>query len=130
MGSNAAPSPRTPLPGLEEKELTEATPFTMISTAPASLRSDGDRHALESWSPSDWNQWSPSVEYAETLRRLEEACLTPIIPLTTERIKAIRERERVSQAVFVNNLNVTRSLMSKGNRGERVWRSTDWRLWR
>ena len=70
------------------------------------------------------------MEYAETLRRLEEACLTPIIPLTTERIKAIRERERVSQAVFVNNLNVTRSLMSKGNRGERVWRSTDWRLWR
>lgn len=32
----------------------------------------------------------------QTMRRFEEACLTPIRPLTAEQIKAIRERERVS----------------------------------
>ena len=34
-------------------------------------------------------------------------------------IKAIRERERVSQTVFANYLNVTGSLVSKWERGEK-----------
>jgi len=36
----------------------------------------------------------------------DAACLTPIRPLKPEEIKAIREREHVSQTVFANYLNV------------------------
>ena len=38
----------------------------------------------------------------QTMRRFDEACLTPIRPLRAEEIKAIREREHVSQTVFAN----------------------------
>jgi putative transcriptional regulator len=55
----------------------------------------------------------------QTMRRFENACLTPIRPLKPKEIKAIRERERVSQAVFANYLNVTSSLVSKWERGEK-----------
>ncbi len=54
-----------------------------------------------------------------TMRRFDEACLTPIRPLKPREIKAIRERERVSQSVFANYLNVTSSLVSKWERGEK-----------
>ena len=55
----------------------------------------------------------------QTMRRFDEACLTPIRPLAPKDIKAIREREHVSQAVFANYLNVTTSLVSKWERGEK-----------
>jgi len=55
----------------------------------------------------------------QTMRRFDEACLTPIRPLKPEEIKAIREKERVSQTVFANYLNVTSSLVSKWERGEK-----------
>jgi putative transcriptional regulator len=55
----------------------------------------------------------------QTMRRFDEACLTPIRPLKPKQIKAIRERERVSQSVFANYLNVTPSLVSKWERGEK-----------
>lgn len=55
----------------------------------------------------------------QTMRRFDEACLTPIRPLKPEEIKAIREREHVSQSVFANYLNVTSSLVSKWERGEK-----------
>ena len=54
-----------------------------------------------------------------TMRRFDEACLTPIRELKPEEIKAIREREHVSQTVFANYLNVTTSLVSKWERGEK-----------
>jgi putative transcriptional regulator len=54
-----------------------------------------------------------------TMRRFDEACLTPVRPLKPEEVKAIREREHVSQAVFANYLNVTSSLVSKWERGEK-----------
>ena len=54
-----------------------------------------------------------------TMRRFDEACLTPIRPLKPGEIKAIREREHVSQAVFATYLNVTSSLVSKWERGEK-----------
>jgi putative transcriptional regulator len=53
------------------------------------------------------------------MRRFDDACLTPIRPLKPEEIKAIREREQVSQAVFANDLNVTTSLVSKRERVEK-----------
>ena len=55
----------------------------------------------------------------QTMRHFDDACLTPIRPLKPEEIKAIRERERVSQGVFANYLNVTSSLVSKWERGEK-----------
>ncbi len=55
----------------------------------------------------------------QTMRRFDVACLTPIRPLKPEEIKAIREREHVSQTVFANYLNVTTSLVSKWERGEK-----------
>ncbi|MGP8242895.1 MAG: helix-turn-helix domain-containing protein [Bryobacteraceae bacterium] len=54
-----------------------------------------------------------------TMRRFDTACLTPVKPLTAKEIRAIREREHVSQAVFANYLNVTSSLVSKWERGEK-----------
>ena len=36
----------------------------------------------------------------QTMRRFDQACLTPVRPLTPKQIRAIRERERVSQTVL------------------------------
>jgi putative transcriptional regulator len=55
----------------------------------------------------------------QTMRRFDEACLTPIRPLKPDEIKAIREKEHVSQTAFANYLNVTSSLVSKWERGEK-----------
>jgi putative transcriptional regulator len=55
----------------------------------------------------------------QTMRHFDEACLTPVRPLSPHEIKAIREREHVSQTVFANYLNVTPSLVSKWERGEK-----------
>jgi putative transcriptional regulator len=55
----------------------------------------------------------------QTMRRFDDACLTPVRPLKPEEVRAIREREHVSQAVFANYLNVTSGLVSKWERGEK-----------
>src|SRR5205807_476345 len=55
----------------------------------------------------------------KTMRGFNDACLTSIRPLKPKQIKAIREREHVSQAVFASYLNVTSSLVSKWERGEK-----------
>lgn len=55
----------------------------------------------------------------QTMRRFDNTCLTPVQPLTPGQIRAIRERERVSQTVFANYLNVTPNLVSKWERGEK-----------
>lgn len=56
----------------------------------------------------------------QTMRRFDEACLTPVQPLTPRQIRALREREHVSQTVFANYLNVTPNLVSKWERGEKT----------
>src|SRR5215467_8402288 len=55
----------------------------------------------------------------QTMRRFDDACLTQVQPLLPKQIKALREREQVSQAVFANYLNVTPNLVSKWERGEK-----------
>src|SRR5215467_14533140 len=55
----------------------------------------------------------------QTMRGFDQACLTEVQPLTPKQIKAIREREHVSQTVFGNYLNVTPNLISKWERGEK-----------
>lgn len=54
-----------------------------------------------------------------TLRRFDEMCLTPVKPLEPTEIRALRERERVSQAVLARYLNVTTGLVSQWERGEK-----------
>src|SRR5215831_19127735 len=53
----------------------------------------------------------------QTMRRFDNACLTPVQHLSPKQIKALREREQVSQTVFANYLNVTPNLVSKWERG-------------
>lgn len=55
----------------------------------------------------------------QTMRQFNEACLTPVQPLAPEEIRALREREGASQAVFARYLNVTTGLVSQWERGER-----------
>jgi len=55
----------------------------------------------------------------QTMRRFDAACLTPVLELSPKQIKAIRERELVSQTVFAAYLNVTPNLVSKWERGEK-----------
>ena len=40
----------------------------------------------------------------QTMRKFDDACLTPVHPLTPEEIRALREREGASQAVFARYL--------------------------
>ncbi|MDO8826051.1 MAG: DNA-binding transcriptional regulator [Methylococcaceae bacterium] len=54
-----------------------------------------------------------------TLRQFDELCLTPVKPLQPEEIRALRQRERASQAVFARHLNVTTGLVSQWERGEK-----------
>ena len=55
----------------------------------------------------------------QTMRRFDDACLTAVQHLSAKQIKALREREHVSQTVFANYLNVTPNLVSKWERGEK-----------
>ena len=55
----------------------------------------------------------------QTMRKFDEACLTPVRPLTAAEIRALREREGASQAVFARYLNVTTGLVSQWERGEK-----------
>lgn len=53
----------------------------------------------------------------QTMREFDEACLTAIIPLTPADIRALREREHLSQPVFARYLNVSKNLVSDWERG-------------
>ncbi len=53
----------------------------------------------------------------QTMRRFDESCLTPIHVFTADEIRALREREQVSQAVFANHLNVSKDAVSQWERG-------------
>nr|WP_294564209.1 DNA-binding transcriptional regulator [uncultured Rhodopila sp.] len=54
-----------------------------------------------------------------TMRKFDEACLTPVRPLSAQEIRALREREGASQAVFARYFNVTTGLVSQWERGEK-----------
>ncbi len=57
-----------------------------------------------------------------TMRKFDEMCLTP------EDIRALRLRERASQAVFARHLNVTAGLVSHWERGEKLPRGASLKL--
>jgi putative transcriptional regulator len=64
----------------------------------------------------------------QTMRKFDEACLTPVRPLTAAEIRALREREGASQAVFARYLNVTTGLISQWERGEKHPQGTSLKL--
>ena len=55
----------------------------------------------------------------KTMRTFNALCLTPIGAMTPRKIRALRAREKASQAVFAAYLNVTPGLVSKWERGEK-----------
>ena len=65
------------------------------------------------------NLHAAGVMDKRTLRRFDEACLTPVRAFTAVEIRALREREGASQAVFARYLNVTTGLVSQWERGEK-----------
>jgi putative transcriptional regulator len=54
-----------------------------------------------------------------TMREFDALCLTPVQPLSPAEIRALREREQVSQPVFAHYLNVRKDAVSKWERGEK-----------
>lgn len=54
-----------------------------------------------------------------TLHKFDELCLTPVRTLRPDEIRALRQRERVSQAVFAMHLNVSKGVISQWERGEK-----------
>lgn len=53
----------------------------------------------------------------KTMREFDESCLAPVAEIPAQSIKALREREQVSQPVFAAYLNVSRNLVSDWERG-------------
>jgi putative transcriptional regulator len=54
-----------------------------------------------------------------TMREFDALCLTPVAPMSPDEIRALREREQVSQPVFAHYLNVRKDAVSKWERGEK-----------
>jgi putative transcriptional regulator len=54
-----------------------------------------------------------------TMREFDALCLTPVEQLSPAEIRALREREQVSQPVFAHYLNVRKDAVSKWERGEK-----------
>ncbi len=63
-----------------------------------------------------------------TMREFDELCLTPVEKLSPEQIRAIREENHASQSVFARYLNVSPSVVSQWERGERAPSGTSLKL--
>ena len=55
----------------------------------------------------------------QTMRRFDESCLTPVRKFAPDEIRALREREHVSQTVFALHLNVSKESVSQWERGDK-----------
>ncbi len=54
-----------------------------------------------------------------TMREFDEACLETVTAIKPSEIRALREREHISQPVFACYLNVSKNLVSDWERGKR-----------
>ena len=63
-----------------------------------------------------------------TMRVFDERCLAPVEDMTPEEVRELRMRENASQAVFARYLNVTTSLVSQWERGEKRPRGASLKL--
>lgn len=55
----------------------------------------------------------------KTMRHFDESCLTPVHEFTPGEIRALREREGVSQMVFAHYMNVSKESVSQWERGQK-----------
>lgn len=55
----------------------------------------------------------------QTMREFDEVCLTPVHAFSAEEIRALREREEVSQTVFARYIGVSKDSISQWERGEK-----------
>ena len=55
----------------------------------------------------------------QTRREFDEGCLTPVHEFSAAEIRALREREEVSQTVFARYIGVTKDSISQWERGEK-----------
>ncbi|WP_048306570.1 DNA-binding transcriptional regulator [Halomonas sp. PR-M31] len=53
----------------------------------------------------------------KTMRDFDDTCLSIAEPIPPEAIRALREREHLSQSVFARYLNVSKNLVSDWERG-------------
>ncbi len=53
----------------------------------------------------------------EKMKHFDEACLTRTEPLTGDEIRAIREKEQLTQAAFAIHLNIGKNQVSDWERG-------------
>lgn len=53
----------------------------------------------------------------QTMRQFEDACLEPVRALMPAQIRALRKRERASQAILSRYLSVTTGLVCQSKRG-------------
>ena len=72
--------------------------------------------------------YDADVMSKRTMREFDELCLTPVLPLKSREIRALRLREGASQAVFARYLNVTTGLVSQWERGEKRPQGTSLKL--
>jgi putative transcriptional regulator len=59
------------------------------------------------------------VIHKRTMREFDALCLATVRELSPSEIRALREREKASQAVFASYLNVSTDLVSKWERGQK-----------
>ena len=55
----------------------------------------------------------------KAMRRYDHSCLKPIPQVKPMEIRALRDREAVSQVAFARHLNITPGLVSQWERGEK-----------
>jgi putative transcriptional regulator len=64
----------------------------------------------------------------QTMRHFDDTCLMPIADITPEAIKAIRDKEKVSQPVFAEFLGLSKNIVSDWERGIKKPRGSSLRL--
>ena len=64
----------------------------------------------------------------QTMRHFDETCLMSIQEITPEDIKAIRDKEKVSQPVFAQYLGLSKNIISDWERGIKKPRGSSLRL--
>jgi putative transcriptional regulator len=55
----------------------------------------------------------------QTMRGFDDSCLVSVPAVEPQQIRALRDREKVSQSTFAYHLNVTPGLVSQWERGEK-----------
>lgn len=71
---------------------------------------------------------SVGVVSLTTMREINGLCLPEVVSLDADHIKAIREKEKVSQAVFAAYLNISPSTVKQWEQGGKKPRGTSLKL--